>query len=343
MTARRAIWLLIAGVLVIAFAIWLSSQRHLERATLAGDLVLPGLEAAVNTVTQVRLARGDETHATLTREGPDWVVTERAWPADRGRVRRLLLDLGTLDVVEEKTRLPANFPQLGVEDVSSPKATGTRVEVSAPARKWALIVGKAAGSKSVYVRIADSTQSLLAQPVLGVDADPRTWLSRALIDLVPERVREIEEHPAQGAAFTAARSKAEQNDFAVAPLPKGRELSSPGVANSLAAALSGLTLDDVGKAPPGGAPASAHAVFRTFDGLEVTASGRKDGSRSLISLAAQAPAGAQAADAQQLNAKFAGWEFQVPDYKYAAIFASLDDFLKPLPPPAAKPAKGAKP
>ena len=84
-------------------------------------------------------------------------------------------------------------------------------------------------------------------------------------------------------------------------------------------------------------------MFRTFDGLEVTASGRKDGSRSLISLAAQAPAGAQAADAQQLNAKFAGWEFQVPDYKYAAIFASLDDFLKPLPPPAAKPAKGAKP
>ena len=55
MTARRVAWLLVAGALVIAFAIWLSSLRHLERATLAGDLVLPGLEHGVNTVTEVRL------------------------------------------------------------------------------------------------------------------------------------------------------------------------------------------------------------------------------------------------------------------------------------------------
>ncbi|MBS0579079.1 MAG: DUF4340 domain-containing protein [Proteobacteria bacterium] len=341
MSARRVLWLLLAGALVIGFAIWLSSQRHLERATLAGDVVLPGLEHAVNAVTQVRLVRGDQTHATLVRQGPDFMVAERDWPADRGRVRRLLLDLGTLNVVEEKTRLPANFPQLGVEDVTSAKATGTRVEVTSPARKWALIVGKAAGAKSGYVRVAEAPQSLLAQPALSVDADPRSWLSRALLDVVPERVREIEEHPAQGAAFTASRAKAEQNDFTVAPLPKGRELSSPGAADSLAAALSALSLDDVSKAAAA-PPPSAHAVFRTFDGLEVTVSGRKEGSRALISLAAQG-SGSAAADAQQLNAKLGGWEFRVPDYKYAAIFTSLDDLLKPLPAPAAKPARPAKP
>ena len=46
MNARRVAWLLLAGLLVIGFAIWLSSLRHLERATLAGDVVLPGLEHA---------------------------------------------------------------------------------------------------------------------------------------------------------------------------------------------------------------------------------------------------------------------------------------------------------
>jgi Domain of unknown function (DUF4340) len=340
--ARRATWLLVAGVLVIAFAIWLSSLRHLERATLAGDAVLPGLERGINTVTQVVLRRGDDTHTTLSRQGPQWLVAERGWPADRGKVRKLLLDLAALNVVEEKTRLPANYPQLGVEDVASAKAAGARVEVLSPGAKWALIVGKPSGTKSGYVRIVDTVQSLLAAPLLSVDPDPKAWLERALLDIAPERVREIEEHAATGPAFTASRASAEQNDFTVAPLPKGRELSGPGAANALAAALSSLSLEDVSKAGTGADANTTRAVFRTFDGLEVTVSGRKDATRSLLSLAAQSSAGAGAAEAQQLSARLAGWEFQVPDYKYAAIFASLDDLLKPLAAPAKKPDKAAK-
>jgi hypothetical protein len=349
MTARRVAWLLVAGVLVIAFAIWLSSLRHLERATLAGDLVLPGLERGVNTVTQVSVRRGDETHVTLSRQGTEWIVAERGWPADRGKVRKLLLDLGALNVVEEKTRLPGNYAQLGVEDVSSPKASGMRVEVHSPAKQWALIVGRPSSAKSGYVRLADNPRSLLAAPLLNVDADPKTWLARSIIDITPERVREIEEHPPQGPAFTASRATAEQKDFTVSPLPKGRELSGPGAADALAAALSSLNLDDVGKAPAVPAAAPARAVVRTFDGLEITIFGRKDGTRSLLSLAAHSSAAPGTAAAQQLDARLAGWEFQVPDYKYAAIFVGLDELLKPLPEPAkksappAQPAKQAKP
>ncbi|HEY2807587.1 MAG TPA: DUF4340 domain-containing protein [Steroidobacteraceae bacterium] len=346
MTARRVAWLLVAGALVIVFAIWLSSLRHLERATLAGDPVLPGLERNVNTVTQASLRRGDETHVTLAKQGGDWIVTERGWPAERGKVRKLLLDLGALNVVEEKTHLPANYASLGVEDVDSPKATGTRIELLSPKTKWALIVGKPSSAKSGYVRLADNAQSLLAAPLLSVDADPKSWLARAIIDVAPERVREVEEHPAHGPAFTAARAKAEQNDFTVAPLPKGRELSSPEAAAGLAAALSSLSLDDVSKAPASTPAPEARAVLRTFDGLEVTVSGRKDGTRSLVSLAALSSAPATAADAQQLSARLAGWEFQVPDYKYASVFVALNDLLKPLPEPTRKsgrPAPPAKP
>jgi hypothetical protein len=342
MTARRVAWLLLAGALVIAFAIWLSSLRHLERATLAGDLVLPGLERNVNTVTQMSLRRGDDTHTTLGKSGPEWMVAERGWPADRGKVRKLLLDLGALNVVEEKTRLSANYPQLGVEDIGAPKAAGTRVEVTSPAQKWALIVGKPSWAKSGYVRVADQVQSLLAAPLLTVDADPKAWLERAVLDIPAEHVREVEEHPAEGAGFTASRAKAEQSNFTVAPLPKGRELSAPGAADALAAALSALTLEDVSKAAATPDAKGPRALFRTFDGLEVQVSGRKDGTRSLVSLSAQSTTPAGAADAQQMSARLAGWEFQVPDYKYAAIFTPLDELLKPLPEPARKPAKAPK-
>jgi hypothetical protein len=337
MTARRVAWLLLAGVLVIGFAIWLSSLRHLERATLSGDLVLPGLEHGLNSVSEVRLRRADDTHVTLKKaDTGGWFVGERDWPAQVSKVRKLLLDLDALNVVEEKTRLPANYPALGVEDLSTPKATGTQITVISPAQQWALIVGKASGAKSGYVRVVGAEKSLLAAPLLTPNADPKSWLETAVIDLPPERLRAIEEHPAEGPAYEAARQKKEDAHFSVTPLPKGRELSGPGAADSLAAALAGLTLEDVARAPAAGTPAGARAVFRTFDALEVEVSGRKDGARSLVTLSARASDPAAQAEAQRLQAHLAGWEFEIPDYKYAAIFAPLTELLKPLPAPQKK-------
>jgi hypothetical protein len=343
MTPRRVGLLLLAGLALIVFAIWLSSRRHLEHATIAGDLVLPGLEPSVNTVSEVDLRRGDGTHTSLKKASTGWVVGERGWAAAPDKVRKLLLDLGALNVVEEKTRLPANYPQLGVEDVSTPKATGTQIDVVAPARSFALIVGKTSSGKSGYVRVAGSAPSLLAAPLLTPDADPKTWLERTLVDLPETRIRQLDEKPADGPAFSATREKKEQSDFSVAPIPKGRLLTSAGAADSIAASLSGLTLEDVQKAA---APADAkptRAVFRTFDGLALEVEGRKDGTRALISLAARATAKDAEAEAHALNTRLNGWEFEIPDYKYGAIFRTLEDLLQPKPakPEAKKPASKA--
>jgi len=343
MTARRVGWLLAAGLAVIAFAIWLSSQRHLERSTSAGDAVLPGLTQGVNTVTRLELTRGDGTKATVNKAGDGWTVSERDWPADVGKVRKLLLALGALTVVEEKTRLPANYPALGVEDVTTPKASGTRVAAVSPARTWALIVGKSSSAKSGFVRVAGAEQSLLAAPLLSVDADPKSWLANALLDVPVERVRQVEERPAQGAAFSAGREKKEDAHFTVSPLPKGRELTAPGAADGIPAALSALTLDDVHK---GAAPADAHlahALFHTFDGLDLDVAGRKDGTRSLIAVSARGTSKDGQAEADKINARLAGWEFDVPEYKYTAIFTPLEELLKKPPEPAKKAPAAAQP
>ena len=340
MNARRAAWLLGAGLVVIAFAIWLSSRRHLERATMSGDPVLPGLTQSVNSVTQLQLAKGDGTKATIQKSGDAWSVSERSWPADVGKVRKLLLGLGALNVVEEKTRLAANYPQLGVEDVTAPKAAGTRVEVVTPKHTWALIVGKSSSAKSGYVRVAGAEQSLLAAPLLSVDADPKSWLQSALIDLPLERVKQVDVKPAQGAAYSAARAKKEDAHFTVSPLPKGRELNGPGAADALPAALAGLTLDDVHKGAPPADAHLAHTLFHSFDGLEVDVAGRKEGTRSLIMLSARGTGSTQA-EADKLNARLGGWEFDIPEYKYAALFTPLDELLKKLPEPAKPAAPGA--
>jgi hypothetical protein len=330
---RRVAALLAVAVALVVFAIWLASQRHLERSTQAGDLVLPGLEAALNSVSRVELKKGDGTHATLERQGSRWLVAQRAWPADFAKVRKLLLDLGSLNVVEEKTRVPANYPRLGVEDVNSPKATGTEVDVVTPSKTFALIVGRPSDTKSGYVRVAGAEQSLLAAPPLTVDAEPKSWLDSTLIDLPAGRVRAIEERPAGGAGFNARRDKKEETDFTVSPIPHGRELTSAAAADPIASSLSELTLEDVQKAA---APADAklsHAILQTFDGLTIDAAGRKDGSRMLVAFTATSTDKATAGEAQQLNGRLGGWEFEVPEYRYSQIFRSLDDLLRPPPQP----------
>jgi hypothetical protein len=341
MTARRVTFLLIAGVLVIVLAVWLSSKRQGERATLAGDPIVPGLEkSALNSITEVRLSKGDGTKTTLKRGATDWSVAERDYPADSGKVRKLLLDLAALNVVEEKTRTPEYYPALGVEDPNSAKATGTRVDAVTAVKTYSLIVGKSSGAKSGYVRVVNTPQSYLAAPLITLDADPRRWLDHTLIDIPQDRIKEFAVKPAQGLSFTATRPNKDQSDFTVAEVPKGRELSSPAAADPIAGSLAGVALDDVQHAPQTPPPGVSHAVFSTFDGLKIDVAGRKDGTRTLVSFTPSSSAKETEAEAKTLAARLNGWEFEIPSYKYDGLFRPLEDLLKKPPEPAAKGAKG---
>src|SRR5689334_18361100 len=138
MTPRRVVGLLIAAAVIIAVGFWASS-RHRHDVAVSGQPVLDGLKAAVNDVTEVRLTKGDGTHVTLKKTPSSWDVAEREYPADSGKVRKLLLDLGSLETVEEKTSDPASYDKLGVEDVKSAKAGGTRVEAVTPKKVYSVI------------------------------------------------------------------------------------------------------------------------------------------------------------------------------------------------------------
>jgi hypothetical protein len=338
---RRVLILLTAGIVLVLLGVWLASSRQ-SKATLAGDLVLPGAEGALNKVTEVHLIRGDGTQTTLKPGPAGWTVAERDYPADTGKVRKLMLDLGSLNVVEEKTRLPANYPQLGVEDVkTTPKATGTLVELVTPARTFALIIGKSSSGKSGYVRVAGHAMSVLAAPLITVDADPKRWVDPTLIDVPMDRVKAVDVKPADGPAYTASREKKEQQDFGVTSIPKGRELTSPAAANPVAGSLSVLTLDDVHKAAAPGAAKLSQVVFHTFDGLDVTVLGRKDGPRTLISLGIHGTGKDAETEAKTLGDRVTGWEFEIPSYKYDMIFKPLDDLLV-KPPEKPKAGAGAK-
>jgi len=332
MTARRVMLLFAIGIVVIAAAVWMSSRNQAGGDSIAGTKVLPGLESSVNDITEVRITKAGGTQATLDRKATDWVVAQRNYPADSGKLRKLLLDLGSLQAVERKTAIARNYPLLGVESVTGPKATGARIDLVSAGKTWSLIVGHSVDDNDCYVRVADAAQSLLASPLIMVDADPKLWLDPTVLDIGSSRVSEVDEQPAKGPAFSVSRDRSSQANFTVHGVPHGRQLSGADAADTMGSALSALTLTDVAKA--GAAPNGivlSHAAFKTFDGLEIDISGYKQATNGYIAVTARATGNAAASEAQQINARVQGWDYQIPDYRYDEIFQPLDGLLQPLP------------
>ncbi len=328
----QLLWLAVAGVVLAGAGMWLVSRHGAESTAEPQGAVLPLKQADLNAVTQVRIFKGDGSHTTLQRDATRWIVAERGYPADTGQVRKLLLDLSALQVEEQKTSDPALYSRLGVEEPRGAQTLGTGVNLDVNGKTLGVIVGKTSGTGSVYVRVAGTAQSLLASPQLTPDADPRHWLDRSIVDIAAEQVNEVDVKAASGPQYAVKGTT-------VSPLPKGRELADPGAPAAQAGALAALQLDDVRKAT-GHAPA-AQASFHTGDGLILTLAGIPEGETRYLSIAATASAPAAKPRAQELNARLAGWEFELPGYRYDTLFRPLEQLLKPLPTP--KPAASAKP
>jgi hypothetical protein len=350
MNGRRVGMLLGAALVIILLALWVSSRKVQIADNAAGSPVMKALKAQLNDVTEVRIAKGDGSKSTLRKQPTGWIVGEREYPADTTKVRKLLIDLSALNTVEAKTSDPAKYALLGVEDVSTPTATGTRVEAVTGQQVHGVIIGKTSGSKSAYVRAIDSKQSVLATPIVQAEADPKHWLDTTLLDIPETRIQEIEVAPSGTPAYKVAREKKEQTDFTVTPVPKGRELSSASVANGYGSALVLLALTDV-KKQDGVKPITQEprVTFRTFDGLELQITGRVEGDHRLIMIAPRSTAKETADEAQKLEARVNGWMFEIPNYKYDALFRPLEEMLKTVEKktdakaPAATKKIGAKP
>ncbi len=328
MTPRRLLLLALTALLATGGAFWLSSQRHLERAVRSGDPLLPALRGAVNDVTEIRIGRGDGSRVTLQRGADGWTVLERRFTADVGKVRKLLLDLGALEIVEEKTHDPARYAVLGVEDVVAAAATGTRVDVQrSNGSVVGVIVGKGSGARESYVRRAGAKPSFLARPQLSVDASPAAWLDKTLVDLDPARIR-----------FVAIESAGK-------PV---RRFEGATLTAALAGALDELKLDDLrARLLEAGSRAPAvRARYVTWEGLTIAVDGREEGNRRWIALspsadpadakprpaAARSPAAAGSPAASPdsklepkleldlLKRRFDGREFEIPAYRFATLF-----------------------
>lgn len=361
-----------AGVLLVA-GLWLNAHRAQQQSDIGGSAVFTDLKPALGDIDEIRFSKGDGSRTTLKRGADGWTVVERNFPADGAKVRELVLSLAAMKVVEPKTSEPANYPKLGVEPATSPTATSTLVElVDGKSHKtWSLLVGKNAEGRAVYVRKPEDKTSALAEPTVAVDPDQKRWVDRQITDLPGADVHDIAVTPAKGPAYLLTRAKRGDADLVLSPIPKGRNAATPMSLNGQGEVLAAFNFDDV-HALDAPAPAPTDkAVWRTFDGQVIEFAGRRTADKAFVTvsahrdaaLAAQfpdatpaatpapapgAPAATPAAPrpaaktVERLAARTNGVQFEIPAYKYDALFKPEEDLLEKLPPPPAKPAKPDK-
>jgi hypothetical protein len=347
--------LAVAAVVLLGAGLWLTAHRANRQAELGGGSVFTDLAPALETISEIRLSRGDGSKTTLRRDGNAWTVVERRFPADPSRVRELLLALVNMKIVETKTSDPANYAKLGVEAPDTPTAASTLVEAVAGDKTWALIVGKGAGGRAQYVRKPDSAASALVEPLASADPDQKRWIDRLLADIPADDVHDISVDPAEGASYVLSRA-ARGESLTLSPIPRGRKPASSMSLDSQADGLTAFNFDDVRPAVDDAKPTD-RATFRTFDGQVIELAGRRTADKAYIAVRARrdaalagrfaakpetpaadsgaAPATPKPAEAakppaaavERLEARTRGVEFEIPLYKYDLLFKKQEDLL----------------
>lgn len=342
----RTLWLLAVAVAVLLLVALVSTRSPEGPADAGpGGLLLPGLEAGLNSITGITVrGAGDKTIATLVRGDERWTVAERDhYPADVGRIRQNLRALAGAVKVEEKTSNPEFYERLGLEDPARPSARGVELTLTGTAAPVQVIIGdnRAGSDEYTYVRVAGEARSWMVRGRFDPGRSTAQWLDQGLLDIPASRVQSVTiTHPGLP-ILRIARGKPDEAGFAILALPTGRQASYPGVADALGGALASLQLEDVApRAALGTAPGKpVVARFATFDGLVIEASGWRtpDGTRftfiasadeGLAERSGKDPAEA-AREAEAINARLGGWLYTLPSFNTEQLTQRLADLTAP--------------
>ena len=362
MSRQRFFALLIAALVVLSGAFYLSSKRN-HSAPAEGSALLPALSGGVASVTSVSVKKGGGASVTVHKVGEQWTVVERAdYPADVSKLRKLLMALRDAKIVEKKTSNPASFSAIGVEDPAQPGAISSEITITAAAGALSVIVGKAAGEGN-FVRRAEENQSYTVEPSITFETEPRFWIDTKLFSLQSAQILSEQVKPNDGPAYTLHRASvangnatatatsaaaggaaaapasastpvatpAADQPFVLDAVPTGRKALEAPVLASTASAATDLTAEDVAPVADVDFKQSSTAILTLSDGAVITLTGTVAGDKHWIQIAA--------AKDTALSTKPQGRAFQIASYRYDALFKPLEQMLAPKDVPAA--AKGA--
>ena len=295
--------------------------------------MFPDLAPKLQDAARIEITHQGKTTA-IVKHGDTWGLEDRGgYVVQASKLRGMLTALTELRLVEQRTTDPEQFNRLGLEDPNGKTGTSNLLRVLDASGKpiVAVIVGhrrvRTQGNvpEQVYVRRPDDNQTWLAEGSLQVDADPQLWLDRDIMNIDHARIANVAvthgdetlelARDGQKLVLKAPAEHPPLDDYKMDDVDRGLEL---------------LTFQDVqtDKEPVG--DKVGQSVYTTSDGLAVTATVFK-GEKDIWARFAATGNDKTKDEADKLNARLAGWTYQLGAWKQKALVPSLDDLKAPPP------------
>lgn len=333
--------LLIVAVLALN---WLGPQKP-DRGTRAK--LLPAFTEARATVDRVQLASNGKLLVELKRDGEQWRVASRdGYVANAGKIRTLLDNLGQAEKVEAKTADPGKHEKLGLKE-DSDKALQLTLAAGEQTVAELVLGNTVLRPSGQFVRLKGDNQSWLVDRELAIGREVSDWLRTDLIMLPASKIKRVERlqttvvqcvtapcPPVAGEpVFALSKEKPEDNSFTLAPIPAGKEAGAAWLLSGLTDALNGLTAADVLRQTAFDFAGAKTTISRyvSFDDQIITLSHHLKDGKHYVSLHAEA--GAAATDevkkaVEDLNARHAGWLYEVSSYKGEGMARELSALVQ---------------
>ncbi|HEY3846066.1 MAG TPA: DUF4340 domain-containing protein [Acetobacteraceae bacterium] len=361
MTPRTLVILVVLGVVALAggWYFGIDTLPTQQSSANAGKLMFPDLAPRLQQAARIEVIHQGKPMAIEKREVAGhvrWGLADRGgYPVQETKLRSMLTALTELRLVEQRTADPTQFATLGVEDPTGNGSNSNLVRVLDVAGKpiLALIVGhrrvRTGGNvpEEVYVRRPDENQSWLAEGSLEVDSDPQLWLDRDIMNIDHRRIAKV-----VVTRGDATLNFARANDKLALDSPADHPKLDDYKLEDVSRALELLTFEDVH--PDAASPGDlvGKAVFSTTDGLTVAASvyraapdtGAKpdavaaaNADREVLARFSVTGGDKAKAEADRLQARLAGWTYQLGAWKQKSLVPSLEDLKAPAPEKPAAP------
>ena len=334
MKSKGLVVLLSSIIVLIVLAIVVSNKQEEQVADdQSGKVFLAGLSARVNDIAEIEVRSG-ESVATAIKKEEVWVLKERFdYPVDISSVKQLILKLADLKTVEEKTSKEENYAKLGVQDPSS--STGNKfIEFrdAGGAKLVSVILGDVKG-KGMYARKQGDKKAWLVDGRVDTPGSLSAWLEKTIVDIAGDKVKSVKIKNIKKKDLFVSKDKQEDKDFVVKAIPKGKELKSASVANSLSTNLARLPLSDVvlHKDFKGDESKAVVAEYTLFDHKMITAKIFSLDDKDYLTLAATQLEGAAddiKAEVEKMNQGWAPWAFEIQSFKAKAFRKTMDDMVK---------------
>ncbi len=348
-STRRILILGTVTLVAIVMAAWVVvADASKVRPSIDPQPMFPNLDVTAAATLAIQSSSG--AIELVTNEDGDWIVPARSgYPARPGPLVQTIGGLADLELLEAKTARADWHHFLELVDPAE-DGDGVRITLRNGAGDVLadVIVGhqpegnvtELDGRERIHVRRAGDDQTWLARGSLSLHTDVTSWLATHLYDIAAARIREARVRTAGSETYTLRR-ESDDVGFELVDLPVGREILSPYVIEATATALSEMEVEDVRPEDEIDLSGGFEAIYRTFDGLELTfhiadPDGADAGWATLLARFTGLPdaepreAAAVAEEAANINVLADGWAFRLPGFQAQQMTLGLEDLLRPL-------------